>query len=83
MAGMLLAGSKIFTSLGIGAMIVVFMSMVGSLTVLPALLGKLGDRIDRGVLAVLAAGVARPRVLRREPRLARVAARPAHAAPAR
>ena len=36
MAGMLLAGSKIFTSLGIGAMIVVFMSMIGSLTVLPA-----------------------------------------------
>jgi putative drug exporter of the RND superfamily len=66
MAGMLLAGSKIFTSLGIGAMIVVFMSMVGSLTVLPALLGRLGDRIDRGVLAVLAAGAMR--VLRRRPR---------------
>ena len=49
MAGMLLAGSAIFTSLGIGAMIVVFSSVVGSLTVLPALLGKLGDRIDRGV----------------------------------
>ena len=44
MAGMLLAGSKIFTSIGIGAMLVVFMSLVGSLTVLPALLGKLGDR---------------------------------------
>ena len=56
MAGMLLAGSRIYTSLALGAMIVVFMSMVGSLTVLPALLGKLGDRIDRGVLAVLAAG---------------------------
>jgi RND superfamily putative drug exporter len=66
MAGMLLAGSKIFTSLGIGAMLVVFMSMVGSLTVLPALLGKLGDKIDRGVLAVLAAGTMR--VLRRRPR---------------
>jgi uncharacterized membrane protein YdfJ with MMPL/SSD domain len=37
-------------------MVVVFVSMVGSLTVLPALLGKLGDRIERGVLAVLAAG---------------------------
>src|ERR671937_125946 len=44
MAGMLFAGSKIFTSIGIGAMLVVFTSLVGSLTVLPALLGKLGDR---------------------------------------
>jgi RND superfamily putative drug exporter len=50
MAGMLFAGSGVFTSIGIGAMIVVFVSMVGSLTVLPALLSKLGDRIDRGRL---------------------------------
>jgi uncharacterized membrane protein YdfJ with MMPL/SSD domain len=52
MAGMLLAGSAVFTSIGIGAMIVVFVSMIGSLTVLPALLAKLGDRIDRGIVAV-------------------------------
>ena len=69
MSGMLLAGSRIYTTLALGAMIVVFMSMVGSLTVLPALLGKLGDRIDRGVLAVLAAGLMR--VLRWEPRVLR------------
>ena len=70
MAGMLFAGSAVFTSIGIGAMIVVFVSMVGSLTVLPALLGKLGDRIDRGLLSVLAAGVARVlRVLHWEPQL--------------
>jgi uncharacterized membrane protein YdfJ with MMPL/SSD domain len=56
MAGMLLAGSKTFTSLGVGAMIVVAVAMVGSLTVLPALLGKLGDRVDRGLVSVLAAG---------------------------
>jgi RND superfamily putative drug exporter len=56
MAGMLFAGTPIFSSIGVGAMVVVFVSMVGSLTVLPALLGKLGDRIERGVLAVLAAG---------------------------
>ena len=69
MAGLLLAGNKIYTSLALGAMIVVFMSMVGSLTVLPALLGKLGDRIDRGVLAVLAAGLLQVlRVLRWQPR---------------
>ena len=48
MAGMLLAGSKIFTSIGIGAMLVVFTALVGSLTVLPALLGKLGDRHRAG-----------------------------------
>jgi RND superfamily putative drug exporter len=59
MAGMLFAGSKIFTSIGIGAMLVVFTSLVGSLTVLPALLGKLGDRIERGIRQVTAAGVLR------------------------
>ena len=74
MAGMLLAGSSVFTSLGIGAMIVVFVSMIGSLTVLPALLAKLGDRIDRGVLAVVPPPASR-RVLRREPRLGRAPAR--------
>jgi RND superfamily putative drug exporter len=51
-------------------MIVVFVSMIGSLTVLPALLAKLGDRIDRGVLAVVAAGLARVlRVLHWEPQV--------------
>ena len=55
MAGMLMSGSAIFTSLGIASMVVVVSAMVGSLTVLPALLGKLGDRLDRGVLGVLAA----------------------------
>ncbi|HEV8462857.1 MAG TPA: MMPL family transporter, partial [Gaiellaceae bacterium] len=48
MAGMLLSGSKIFTALGIASMLVVAAAVIGSLTVLPALLGKLGDRIDRG-----------------------------------
>jgi RND superfamily putative drug exporter len=66
MAGMLFAGSKIFTSIGIGAMLVVFTALVGSLTVLPALLGRLGDRIERGVRQVLAAGAIR--VIRRRPR---------------
>jgi uncharacterized membrane protein YdfJ with MMPL/SSD domain len=59
MAGMLFAGSKIFASIGVGTMLVVLISMVGSLTVLPALLGQLGDRVDRGALAVLAAGLLR------------------------
>jgi uncharacterized membrane protein YdfJ with MMPL/SSD domain len=50
MAGMLLTGSQTFTSLGLGAMLVVFTAMVGSLTVLPALLGRLGDKVEKGTL---------------------------------
>ncbi len=69
MAGMLFAGSHIFGSIGIGAMIVVLISMIGSLTVLPALLGRLGDRVDRGVLAVLAAALLRVVRAFAEPRL--------------
>src|ERR671933_705843 len=70
MAGMLFAGTKIFTSIGVGAMLVVFTSLVGSLTVLPALLGKLGDRyIERGVRQVLAATILRClRPFKAEPR---------------
>ncbi len=68
MAGMLFAGDAVFTSIGIGAMIVVFVSMIGSLTVLPALLSGLGDRIDRGLLAVAASGIGLA-FRRREPRL--------------
>ncbi len=48
MAGMLLSGTKVFDSIGIGAMLVVFMAMLGSLTVLPALLGRLGDKVEKG-----------------------------------
>jgi RND superfamily putative drug exporter len=70
MAGMLFAGTKIFTSIGIGAMLVVFTSLIGSLTVLPALLGKLGDRyIERGLRQVLAAAVLRfLRLFKAQPR---------------
>jgi uncharacterized membrane protein YdfJ with MMPL/SSD domain len=48
MAGMLFAGNAVFTSMGVATMIVVFVAMVGSLTVLPALLHKLGDRVEKG-----------------------------------
>jgi uncharacterized membrane protein YdfJ with MMPL/SSD domain len=68
-AGMLLSGSNEFVSIGVGAMLVVLVAMVGSLTVLPALLGKLGDRVDRGIVAVSAATAMR--LLRREPRVLR------------
>jgi uncharacterized membrane protein YdfJ with MMPL/SSD domain len=70
MAGMILAGSNVFTSVGVGAMIVVFIAMVGSVTVLPALLAKLGDRVDRGLVAVVAAGLRRvARLMRHDPPL--------------
>jgi RND superfamily putative drug exporter len=48
MAGMLFAGNHIFTSVAVGTMTVVFVAMLGSLTVLPALLHKLGDRVEKG-----------------------------------
>ncbi len=77
MAGLLMAGSKIFASMGVGAMIVVFVTMVGSVTVLPALLGRLGDSVERGLLAVLAASVLRLLPSSRRPRLlVRVRERP-------
>jgi uncharacterized membrane protein YdfJ with MMPL/SSD domain len=41
MAGMLFSGDKTFISMGIGTMIVVAVAMIGSLTVLPAVLSKL------------------------------------------
>src|SRR5262249_16964670 len=48
MAGMLIAGNRIFTGMAIGTMLVVLCAIIGSLTVLPAILGKLGDRVDKG-----------------------------------
>jgi uncharacterized membrane protein YdfJ with MMPL/SSD domain len=47
MAGMFLTGDRVFASLGVAAITVVAIAMLGSLTVLPALLSKLGDRVDR------------------------------------
>jgi RND superfamily putative drug exporter len=48
MAGMLLSGDKTFISMSIGTMMVVAVAMIGSLTVLPAVLSKLGDRVEKG-----------------------------------
>ena len=47
MAGMFFSGDKTFMSFAIGTMIVVAVAMLGSLTVLPALLSWLGDRVDK------------------------------------
>jgi RND superfamily putative drug exporter len=48
MAGMYFTGDKGFASMATGTIVVVGVAMIGSLTVLPALLSKLGDRIDKG-----------------------------------
>ena len=48
MAGLFFAGNPIFSAMGLATMVVVFLAMIGSVTVLPALLSKLGDRVDRG-----------------------------------
>jgi uncharacterized membrane protein YdfJ with MMPL/SSD domain len=47
MAGMFLTGDATFASLGLATMLVVAVAVLGSLTVLPAVLSKLGDRVDR------------------------------------
>jgi uncharacterized membrane protein YdfJ with MMPL/SSD domain len=48
MSGMFLTGDPDFASFAIATMTVVAVAMIGSLTVLPALLSKLGDNVDRG-----------------------------------
>jgi RND superfamily putative drug exporter len=48
MAGMFIAGNGIFPSFAVGTILVVAVAVLGSLTVLPALLSKLGDRVDFG-----------------------------------
>jgi uncharacterized membrane protein YdfJ with MMPL/SSD domain len=45
MAGMYLAGAPTFTAWATGTVLVVAVAMIGSLTVLPALLSKMGDRV--------------------------------------
>ncbi len=47
MAGMFVTGDKVFASFGVATMMVVAVAMLGSLTVLPALLSRLGDRVDK------------------------------------
>ena len=47
MAGMFLTGDQTFASFGVATILVVAIAMLGSLTVLPALLSRLGDNVDR------------------------------------
>ena len=53
MAGMMLSGDKSYLGFGIATMMVVGIAMLGSLTVLPALLSKLGDRVEKGKVPYL------------------------------
>ncbi|MEZ5073303.1 MAG: MMPL family transporter [Solirubrobacterales bacterium] len=48
LAGLLVTGLAVFESLALGTMVVVLMAVIGSITVLPAVLTLLGDRVDRG-----------------------------------
>src|SRR5215208_4863884 len=48
MAGMFFTADATFASFGVATMAVVAVAMLGSLTVLPALLSKLGDKVNRG-----------------------------------
>jgi RND superfamily putative drug exporter len=47
MSGMFLAGNAVFTSFAVGTMLVVAVAMIGSVTVLPAVLSKLGDNVEK------------------------------------
>jgi uncharacterized membrane protein YdfJ with MMPL/SSD domain len=48
MAGMFLTSDETFSSLALATILVVAVAVLGSLTVLPALLARLGDKVDRG-----------------------------------
>ncbi|CAM5588262.1 SSD domain-containing protein OS=Streptomyces glaucescens OX=1907 GN=SGLAU_26205 PE=4 SV=1 [Streptomyces glaucescens] len=53
MAGMLFTGLAEFEAMGLASLIVVAVAMVGSVTVLPALLSLLGERVDKGRIPFL------------------------------
>jgi uncharacterized membrane protein YdfJ with MMPL/SSD domain len=48
MAGMYFGGEATFLSFATGTILVVAIAVIGSLTVLPAVLSKLGDRVNKG-----------------------------------
>jgi uncharacterized membrane protein YdfJ with MMPL/SSD domain len=53
MAGMLFTRDQTFMGFGIATMLVVAVAMIGSLTVLPALLARFGDRVEKGRIPLL------------------------------
>src|SRR5690606_6080996 len=67
LAGLYLSGDAIFSALGTGVILAVAVSMLGSVTVLPAVLAKLGRAVDRPRVPLLwrltnASGARPPRV---------------------
>lgn len=50
LAGLLVTGLKVFESMALATIVVVAIAVIGSLTVLPAILSILGDRVERGRL---------------------------------
>jgi RND superfamily putative drug exporter len=77
MAGLFLATDTVFSSLAVGSILVVLVAVIGSLTVLPAILSKLGRWVDKLRLPVLWRLTAR----RGRPRLWPAVLRPALRAP--
>jgi putative drug exporter of the RND superfamily len=60
MVGMVLVPDTILRSLAVGAIIVGVVSVVAALTLLPALLGLLGDRVNALRLPIVGRGLGRP-----------------------
>jgi RND superfamily putative drug exporter len=58
MVGLLLVQNTIMRSLAVGAILVGIVSVVAALTLLPAILGLLGDRIDRLHVPIVGRGIA-------------------------
>jgi RND superfamily putative drug exporter len=77
MAGLFLARDAVFSSLAVGSILVVLVAVIGSLTVLPAILVKLGRWVDKPRVPVLWRLTAR----RGEPKLWPAVLRPALRAP--
>ncbi len=53
LSGLLFTGMAVFSSMALGTVLVVAISVVGSVTVLPATLALLGDRVDKGRVPLL------------------------------
>ncbi|MFD1658822.1 MMPL family transporter [Streptomyces caeni] len=65
MAGLLFTGITTFESMGLASLMVVAVAMVGSVTVLPALLSLLGERVEKGRIPFLHPDSRRERLARR------------------
>jgi uncharacterized membrane protein YdfJ with MMPL/SSD domain len=53
MAGMFISGDKTFIAFGMGTILVVAVAVFASLTVLPAMLSWLGDRVEKGRVPII------------------------------